>query len=82
MKFHGTTIIALKHKDKVVVAGDGQVTFDQTIIKHGARKVRRLFTTGSSSALPAPRRTPSRSSTASTRSSSSTTETCCGQPWS
>ncbi|MRR38099.1 HslU--HslV peptidase proteolytic subunit, partial [bacterium] len=25
MKFHGTTIIALKHKDKVVVAGDGQV---------------------------------------------------------
>ncbi len=43
MKFHGTTIIALKHKDKVVVAGDGQVTFDQTIIKHSARKVRRLF---------------------------------------
>ena len=28
---------------QVVVAGDGQVTFDQTIIKHGARKVRRLY---------------------------------------
>ncbi len=43
MKLHGTTILALRHKDKVVVAGDGQVSFDQTIIKHGARKVRRLF---------------------------------------
>jgi len=43
MQIRGTTIIALKHKDKVVVAGDGQVTFDQTIIKHGARKVRRLY---------------------------------------
>ena len=43
MKFHGTTILAIRHRDKVVVAGDGQVTFDQTIIKHGARKVRRLF---------------------------------------
>jgi len=43
MEMHGTTILAIRHKDKVVVAGDGQVTFDQTIIKHGARKVRRLF---------------------------------------
>ena len=43
IKLHGTTILALRHKDKVVVAGDGQVSFDQTIIKHGARKVRRLF---------------------------------------
>jgi len=43
MQFHGTTILAIRHKDKLVVAGDGQVTYDQTIIKHGARKVRRLF---------------------------------------
>lgn len=43
LKMHGTTILAIRHRDKVVVAGDGQVTFDQTIIKHGARKVRRLF---------------------------------------
>ena len=43
IKMHGTTIIAIRHKEKVVVAGDGQVTFDQTIIKHGARKVRRLY---------------------------------------
>ena len=76
MQFHGTTILAIRHKDKLVVAGDGQVTYDQTIIKHGARKVRRLFQTGSLSGLPAQRRTPSRSSTASTRSSNSTTATC------
>jgi ATP-dependent HslUV protease subunit HslV len=43
MKIRGTTIIALKHKGKVTVAGDGQVTLDTTIMKHGARKVRRLY---------------------------------------
>ncbi|HEY5498017.1 MAG TPA: ATP-dependent protease subunit HslV [Syntrophales bacterium] len=39
----GTTIIAIRHNGKVTVAGDGQVTFDVTIMKHGARKVRRLY---------------------------------------
>lgn len=43
MNIRGTTIIALKHKGKVTVAGDGQVTLDTTIMKHGARKVRRLY---------------------------------------
>jgi ATP-dependent HslUV protease subunit HslV len=43
MNIKGTTIIALKHKGKVTVAGDGQVTLDTTIMKHGARKVRRLY---------------------------------------
>ena len=43
MKMHGTTIIAIRHNGKVTVAGDGQVTFDVTIMKHGARKVRRLY---------------------------------------
>lgn len=42
--FHGTTIVAVKKGDNVAMAGDGQVTFGQaTIMKHGARKVRRLF---------------------------------------
>lgn len=42
--FHGTTIVAVKKGDQVAMAGDGQVTFGQaTIMKHGARKVRRLF---------------------------------------
>ncbi len=38
-----TTILALRHKDEVVVAGDGQVSLGHTIIKHQARKVRRLY---------------------------------------
>lgn len=42
--FTGTTIIGVKKGDKVAVAGDGQVTFGgNTIIKHGARKIRRLY---------------------------------------
>jgi len=43
MKIRGTTILAVKHKGKVTVAGDGQVTIDVTVMKHSARKVRRLF---------------------------------------
>lgn len=43
MKMRGTTILAVRHKGKVTIAGDGQVTFDVTILKHGARKVRRLY---------------------------------------
>ena len=38
-----TTILALRHRDEVVVAGDGQVSLGPTIIKHRARKVRRLY---------------------------------------
>ena len=40
--WHGTTIVAVRKGNKVVVAGDGQVTMGQTVMKHGARKVRRL----------------------------------------
>lgn len=40
--FHGTTILAVRHGGKVVVAGDGQVSLGQTVLKHSARKVRRL----------------------------------------
>ncbi len=43
MNFHGTTILAVRHKGTLVVAGDGQVTLQHTIIKHHARKVRRLY---------------------------------------
>jgi len=42
--FHATTIVAVKRGDHVAIAGDGQVTFGQaTVMKHKARKVRRLF---------------------------------------
>jgi ATP-dependent HslUV protease subunit HslV len=40
--WHGTTILAVRKGKKVVIAGDGQVTFGQQIMKSNARKVRRL----------------------------------------
>jgi ATP-dependent HslUV protease subunit HslV len=40
---HGTTIIALRHRGKVAMAGDGQVSLGQAVVKHKARKVRRLY---------------------------------------
>ena len=42
-KMRGTTIVAVRHKGKVAVAGDGQVTLDTIALKHNARKVRRLY---------------------------------------
>ncbi|MGI6552167.1 MAG: ATP-dependent protease subunit HslV [Clostridia bacterium] len=42
--FHSTTIIAVKKREQVAMAGDGQVTFgNSTIMKHQAKKVRRLY---------------------------------------
>jgi ATP-dependent HslUV protease, peptidase subunit HslV len=38
----GTTILAVRHGGRVVVAGDGQVSLGQTVMKHNARKVRKL----------------------------------------
>ncbi|MBW2583640.1 MAG: HslU--HslV peptidase proteolytic subunit, partial [Deltaproteobacteria bacterium] len=43
MEFHGTTIIAVRHRGKAAVAGDGQVTLDKNVIKHHAKKVRRIY---------------------------------------
>jgi ATP-dependent HslUV protease subunit HslV len=40
--WHGTTILSVRKDGRVVVAGDGQVSFGQTVIKSNARKVRRL----------------------------------------
>jgi len=42
LEFHGTTILSVRRGDDVVVAGDGQVTFGNTVLKGAARKVRRL----------------------------------------
>jgi ATP-dependent HslUV protease subunit HslV len=38
-----TTILAVRHRGHAVLAGDGQVTLGQTIVKHNARKIRRLY---------------------------------------
>ncbi len=43
MTFHSTTILAVRHRDRAVLAGDGQVTFGQTIVKQTAKKIRRLY---------------------------------------
>jgi ATP-dependent HslUV protease subunit HslV len=40
--WHGTTILSVRKAGKVVIAGDGQVTLGNTVIKSNARKVRRL----------------------------------------
>ena len=40
---HGTTIIMVRKSDVVALAGDGQVTLGKTVLKHGARKLRRLY---------------------------------------
>jgi ATP-dependent HslUV protease subunit HslV len=42
-KMIGTTVIVVRHKGKVAMAGDGQVTLGNTVMKHGAKKVRRLY---------------------------------------
>ena len=41
-QWHGTTIIGVKRGDKIVVAGDGQVSMGNTVMKPNARKVRRI----------------------------------------
>jgi ATP-dependent HslUV protease subunit HslV len=43
LSIHATTIICVRKKGKVAIASDGQVTLGDTVIKHGAKKVRRLY---------------------------------------
>jgi ATP-dependent HslUV protease subunit HslV len=40
---HSTTILAVRHQDHAVLAGDGQVTLGDTVVKQSARKIRRLY---------------------------------------
>jgi len=41
-EMHGTTILSLRYKGSVVMAGDGQVSVGNAVVKHTARKIRRL----------------------------------------
>ena len=45
-RWHGTTILTVRKGGKVVIAGDGQVSIGQTVIKHNAKKVRPLGKSG------------------------------------
>ena len=40
---HGTTILAVRRDGRLAVAGDGQVTLNDSVVKHQARKVRRIY---------------------------------------
>lgn len=42
-RFYGTTILGIRHNGKVALAGDGQVTLGNTVMKHSATKIRRLY---------------------------------------
>src|SRR5436189_1845891 len=42
-QMHSTTIICVRRQGRVALAGDGQVTLGETVIKHGAKKIRRLY---------------------------------------
>lgn len=42
-QFRGTTILSVRRQDQVVLGGDGQVSFGNTVMKSNARKVRRLY---------------------------------------
>ncbi len=42
IQLHGTTILAVRHRGGCAIAGDGQVSLGQTVVKHSARKIRRL----------------------------------------
>jgi ATP-dependent HslUV protease, peptidase subunit HslV len=41
--FHSTTVLAVRHVGRTVMAGDGQVTLGSTVVKESARKIRRLY---------------------------------------
>jgi ATP-dependent HslUV protease subunit HslV len=41
-RFHATTVLCVRHHGQVAIAGDGQVTIGATVVKAGARKVRKL----------------------------------------
>jgi ATP-dependent HslUV protease, peptidase subunit HslV len=43
MSIRSTTVLCLRHRGQVAIAGDGQVTIGQTVVKSGARKIRKLY---------------------------------------
>jgi ATP-dependent HslUV protease subunit HslV len=42
-EFHATTVVSVRHRGQVAIAADGQVTIGNTVVKAGARKVRKLY---------------------------------------
>lgn len=42
-KFRSTTILSIRHRGRLAMAGDGQVTLGEVVVKHGAHKVRKIY---------------------------------------
>ncbi len=42
-RIRSTTVLCVRHKDVVAIGGDGQVSVGETVLKHGAKKIRRLY---------------------------------------
>lgn len=42
-KFHSTTILSVRHNGNIAIGGDGQVSIGNTVMKHNAKKVRRMY---------------------------------------
>ena len=42
-EFHGTTVLAIRRKGKAAIGGDGQLSYGETVMKSGGKKVRRLY---------------------------------------
>lgn len=43
LQSHGTTILCIRKNGKVAIAGDGQITLGHTVLKHNAKKIRRMY---------------------------------------
>jgi ATP-dependent HslUV protease subunit HslV len=43
VSIHATTVVSVRHRGRVAMAGDGQVSLGATIVKHTARKIRRVY---------------------------------------
>ena len=72
-RIRSTTVLCVRRDDKVVMAGDGQVTLGESVIKHGAKKIRRLYQDKILAGFAGSPLMPSRSSAASKPSSNSIT---------
>jgi len=55
-KWHGTTIVLLRKNNETVVAGDGQVSLGNTVLKSNAKKVRKIEKRGVIAVLQGPHR--------------------------
>jgi len=80
-KMLGTTVLSVRHKGKVVMAGDGQVTLEHTVMKHTAKKVRKIYNDKVLAGLRALRRMPSPCLRNLKKDWASTTATLSGPQW-